>query len=180
MSKLSINRDECTLLVVDIQGRLMPAIADADNVIKNAQRLIDAAAILDVPVVVTEQNPDGLGTTTPELRTGGAPVISKMTFDATRAPGFDKALGVARSVFVVAGCEAHVCVTQTVLGLLSAGHKVYLVADALVSRDPGNRAAAIERLRGHGAEIVTTEMVVFEWADSAEHPNFRELVGLVK
>jgi len=81
---------------------------------------------------------------------------------------------------VVAGCEAHVCVLQTVLGLLGAGRKVYLVRDALGSRQAESKETAIHRMERHGAEIVTTEMVVFEWLESAEHPRFREAIALIK
>jgi nicotinamidase-related amidase len=81
---------------------------------------------------------------------------------------------------VVAGCEAHVCVLQTVLGLLDAGRKVYIARDALGSRHAENKETAIRRMERHGAEIVTTEMVVFEWLESAEHPRFREAIALIK
>jgi nicotinamidase-related amidase len=81
---------------------------------------------------------------------------------------------------VVAGCEAHVCVLQTVLGLLDAGRKVYVVRDALGSRQPESKETAIRRMERHGAEIVTTEMVVFEWLESAEHPRFRDAIALIK
>ncbi|MDA3857540.1 MAG: isochorismatase family protein, partial [Roseovarius sp.] len=81
---------------------------------------------------------------------------------------------------VVIGCEAHVCLLQTVLGLLSAGRKVYVVADAIGSRMVESRCTALGRMERHGAEIVTTEMVVFEWLSSAEHPEFREMLKLIK
>jgi nicotinamidase-related amidase len=81
---------------------------------------------------------------------------------------------------VVAGCETHVCVMQTVLDLLAAGHRVVLAADATGSRDPADRAVAIERARQHGAEIVTSEMVLFEWLRDSRHPNFREVQKLLK
>ena len=85
-----------------------------------------------------------------------------------------------RAEMVVAGCEAHVCVLQTALGLLAAGKRVHVVRDAVGSRRPESKAAALERLARHGAEIVTTEMVLFEWLESAEHPRFREIVALIK
>jgi nicotinamidase-related amidase len=101
-----------------------------------------------------------------------------MTFDAVREPGFVEAIPAAN--IVVAGCEAHVCVQQTVLGLLETGRKVYVVRDALGSRHLESKETAIRRMERHGAKIVTTEMVVFEWLETAEHPHFRDAIALIK
>ncbi|CAL8973708.1 isochorismatase family protein [Rhodoplanes serenus] len=167
------------LVVVDFQARLMPAIHDAATAIANARRLLDAAAMLDIPVVFTEQNPTGLGPTVPELVVPGRPVVPKMTFDAVRAPGFlDRVPGDRAAV--VTGCEAHVCVGQTVLGLLATGRAVHVVRDAVGSRRPESKETALARMARHGAEIVTTEMVVFEWLETAEHPRFREVARLIR
>jgi nicotinamidase-related amidase len=174
----TIDRATSALLVVDFQARLMPAIHEADAAVENARRLLQVAALVDVPVLFTEQNPKGLGATVPGLAEGHA-VSHKMFFDACREPGFVLSLPDRPSI-VVAGCEAHVCVLQTVLGLLDLGRKVYLVRDALGARRPESKETAIRRMEGHGAEIVTTEMVVFEWLATADHPRFREGVSLVK
>lgn len=170
--------DTSFLLVVDFQARLMPAIDRGPDAVANARRLLDAAGLFAVPVLFTEQNPDGLGTTVPELA-GGHPVFHKMTFDAVRAPGFLDRIPPDREI-VVAGCEAHVCVLQTVLGLLDAGRRVQVVSDAVGSRRPDNKAVGLTRMERHGAGIVTTEMAVFEWLGSAEHPRFREAIRLIK
>jgi nicotinamidase-related amidase len=175
-----LQAERSLLLVIDFQGRLMPAISDGPALVANARRLIDAAALLDVPVLATEQNPRGLGPTLPELRPVDETVIlDKMTFDATRSPGLLARLP-AEATVVVTGCEAHVCVLQTVLGLREAGRAVYVVRDAVGSRRPESKEAGLERMARHGAEIVTTEMVVFEWLASAEHPRFREALALIK
>ena len=176
---LTIDRDTSALLVVDFQSRLMPAIEGGAEAVANTRRLLAAAGLLGVPVVFTEQNPRGLGETVAELDAGAhGPVLHKMTFDACRAP--DAARLMARPHVVVAGCEAHVCVLQTVLGLLDAGQRVYVVRDAVGARRAESKETALRRMERHGAEIVTTEMAVFEWAQTAEHPRFRELVALVK
>ena len=171
------------LLLIDFQTRLMPAIAAAESVIANAQRLQTAAQLLEIPVLLTEQNPAGLGRTVPELlpraELAGSPVFAKKTFDAGRAAGFFERLP-QRLELVLAGCEAHVCVLQTAIGLMEAGRRVHVVQDAIGSRRPESKAVALERLARHGAEIVTTEMVLFEWLESAEHPRFREVVALIK
>ncbi|GGH17688.1 isochorismatase [Alsobacter metallidurans] len=167
------------LLVIDFQGRLMPSIHDGAPAMANARRLIDAAGILGVPVVYTEQNPEGLGGTAPELLTDGAAVFRKMTFDAMREPGFLNLLPAEREVVVV-GCEAHVCVMQTALGLIEAGRRVWLVRDAIGSRRAESKDVAVARLRAAGATVVTAEMVAFEWLGDARHPGFRDVLRLVK
>jgi nicotinamidase-related amidase len=145
----ALDREHSTLLVIDIQGRLMPAIEDGPAVLANARRLVDAAALLEVPILFTEQNPAGLGPTVPELTPSG-PVAHKMTFDAVRSPGFLDRLPAERAI-VVAGCEAHVCVMQTVLGLLAHGRQVFVVRDALITTDKlASYPKAILRLQDEG------------------------------
>ena len=107
-------------------------------------------------------------------------ISSSAALSAVQDPGFPGLLPAWTSEIVVAGCEAHVCVLQTVLGLLEPGRRVLLVADAVGSRDPADRAAAIDRARKHGAEIVTSEMVLFEWLRDSQHPKFREVQNLLK
>jgi nicotinamidase-related amidase len=179
---MALARENSGLLLIDLQARLMPAIADAETVIANARRLLKAARLLALPAMLTEQNPKGLGPTVPELLAEAgneSSILSKQHFDACRAPGFFEMLP-GRAQIVVAGCEAHVCVLQTALGLLEAGRQVDVVQDAVGSRRAESKAAALERLARHCAEIVTTEMVLFEWLETAEHPRFREIVALIK
>lgn len=175
---LTIQAGGCTLLLVDLQARLMPSIDSAAEVIANARRLRDAAKLLGIPTLITEQNPAGIGATVPELQDRDTPIETKMTFDACLTPGFAERL--PAGAVVVAGCEAHVCVLQTLLGLLDRNRRVLLVADAIGSRLPVSKQTAIRRAQGHGAEIVTTEMVLFEWIGSCEHPRFRDVLALVK
>jgi nicotinamidase-related amidase len=106
-------------------------------------------------------------------------LIEKQSFDVCREAGFLDRIPADAHV-VVAGCEAHVCVLQTVLGLRAAGRDVYVAGDAIGSRAPANREAALRRMERHGAETVTTEMVVFEWLQTALHPQFRSAVALIK
>jgi nicotinamidase-related amidase len=171
------------LLVIDFQTKLMPAIDQGAATVANTRRLIDAAALFDVPVLFTEQNAKGLGPTVPELSPDLDAVAHKMTFDALRAPGFLARFRERcqdRRDIVVVGCEAHVCVLQTVLGLIDNGLKAYVVGDAIGARRAESKEAAIRRMERHGAEIVTTEMVVFEWLGTAEHSRFRAAMVLVK
>jgi nicotinamidase-related amidase len=176
---LSLEPSSHLLLLIDFQTRLAPAIEGAAAAIDNARRLAEGAALLGATIVATEQNPEKLGATTPELAGRASQTVSKMSFDASAAPGFPTHLVDGRPI-IVTGFETHVCVLQTVLALLAEGHQVFVVADAVGSRRAENKAAALHRMERYGAEIVTTEMALFEWLGSADHPNFREISRLVK
>ncbi|MGH8807069.1 MAG: isochorismatase family protein, partial [Noviherbaspirillum sp.] len=151
-----------TLIVIDVQERLMPAIYEGGAVVRNALMLAQAARMLQVPVIGTAQNPAGLGPKVPEVHALCECVIAKMDFDACAQAAFLDALNNTRDDLIVIGCEAHVCVLQTVLGLLQRKRRVRVVADAVGSRQPFNKAAGLERAKAAGAELVTTEMVLFE------------------
>ncbi|SFC66240.1 Nicotinamidase-related amidase [Bosea sp. CRIB-10] len=173
-----MNAKRSRLVIIDFQARLMPAIHDGTRLLANAGRLVAAAKLLDVPIVMTEQNPAGLGSTVSELAEA-APAIAKMSFDACAAPAFIEAIA-GDDDLVLCGCEAHVCFGQTALSLLEHKRRVLVVQDAVGSRVPESKEVSLRRLERHGAEIVTTEMVVFEWLRSAEHPQFRAALKLVK
>jgi len=159
----------------------MPVIAGGDEVVANAGRLLAAAELLRVPVLITEQNPKGLGPTVPALARpdGAVPVVAKMEFDACRAVGVIDALPAGHHI-VVAGCEAHVCVLQTVLGLLDRSRRVYVAADAVGSRRPENRDAALRRMERAGAILTTAESTAFEWLGGSDHPQFKAVSKLVQ
>lgn len=176
---LTIAPERSLLLVVDFQFRLMPAIHEGAAAIRNANRLIGAAKLLGVPRLFTEQNAKSLGATVEDVPVEQDRLVHKQFFDACREDGFLDRIPADAHV-VVAGCESHVCVQQTVLGLLQASRKTYVVRDALGSRRPEDKEAAIRRMERHGAEIVTTEMVVFEWLRTAEHSRFRQAIELIK
>lgn len=177
---LTVDPERSALLIIDFQQRLMPAIEGGGAAVANVRRLLQAADMLGVPILFTEHNAGGLGPTIPDLAAfANGRLAHKVTFDACRAPAFLDRLADRRGI-VVAGCETHVCVLQTVLGLLDAGRQVYLVRDAVGSRRPESKETAIRRMERHGAEIVTAEMVVFEWLGSAEHPRFRDAVAMIK
>ena len=202
-----MDADECQLVLVDYQTRLMPAIDGAPEVLANAVRLARMAQLMQVPVWATAQNPDKLGAQAPELQAAlqeaGARELSKMHFSAVPdglanalRPPVRKSGGNARSLprhlqknaepeegrsaVVIAGCEAHICLMQTALELLQEEFEVWVVTDACSSRTERNRDAAFDRLAGAGAELVSTEMVAFEWLRTASHPAFKAVQALVK
>lgn len=200
-----LDLEDSQLLLVDYQTQLMPAIHDHGQVLANALRLARVARLLQVPSWGTEENPDGLGLLVPELRSLVGHVMAKMHFSACadglasrlRPPARQQQGGNARSLpkhlqksvsesspvgntIVVAGCEAHICLLQTALELLDEEFEVWVVTDACGSRSERNRDAAFDRLAGAGAELVTTEMVAFEWLRTAEHPLFKQVLALLK
>lgn len=174
---------QSVLVLVDYQQRLLPAIHGGAEVIAHAARLADVAKALGVPVIGTEENPQGLGQNADAIRQRCDATLSKMHFDAC-ADGLLEMLRTssgrpARDV-VIAGCEAHVCMMQTALGLLQAGLNVWVVAEASGSRTAENHDLAMQRLRQAGGCIVTVEMVAFEWLRSCEHAHFKRVLGLLK
>jgi nicotinamidase-related amidase len=174
----SMNARRSALVLVDYQARLMPMVDRHERVVTEALRLADAALLLDVPVIGTEQNPAGLGPNLDSVRQRCASTLTKTHFDACE-DGLLQALGDVPEV-VIAGCEAHVCLLQTGLGLLRAGRRLWVVGPACGSRTAANQALAMQRLRDAGAVIVSAEMVIFEWLHDCRHPRFREVLALVK
>ena len=205
-----LDADDSQLVLVDYQVRLMPGIFEGELVVANAVRLARMAQAMMLPVWATEENPAGLGPNVPAVQAAieaaGGRTLEKMHFSAVadglidwlrppvrkptqggNARSLPKHLQKAaaepeegRSTIVIAGCEAHVCLMQTALDLLEEDFEVWVVTDACSSRSERNRDAAFDRLAGNGAELVTTEMVAFEWLRTAEHPLFKEILGLVK
>lgn len=174
--------DTCALVLVDYQARLMPAIHGAAEVVSRAVLLARVAHLLDVPVLGTEQNPSGLGPNVEEVRGLCRSMVSKIHFDACSGD-LVEAIQAHKSdcrEVVLAGCEAHVCMMQTGLGLRRAGKRVWVVEDASGSRRPADHSAAMRRLADAGATIVTHEMVIFEWLYDCRHPRFREALSLIK
>ena len=181
-----LDRDQSTLLVVDIQEKLAPHVEGADSVVANAARLIEGAARLAVPVLATEQYPAGLGRTVPSLAARIPPgsIVEKTSFAAGREPQFRRRLNELdrrhRRLFVVLGMEAHVCVLQTALSLRELDLGVAVVADAIGSRRTDDRDVALRRLERNGVELMTTEMVLFEWLRAGPSEEFRELLPLIR
>ncbi len=171
------------LLLVDLQSKLVPAIAHAEFCLEQCQFLLRAARRLEVPIRASEHCPGSIGHTVLDLRDQLRPgeILAKSHFDGSAEPAFLQNLNVLnRSTIVVAGMEAHICVLQTVLGLKAKGFKPVLVADATSSRSLSSRDLAIDRMRHHGIDIVTAEMVVFEWLKIGGTPAFKDLLPLIK
>ena len=182
MNAHTISAESSTLVLVDYQARLMPAIHEGEDIVPRALLMAQAARILDIPVLGTEQNPQGLGPNVEALRAACQHTLAKTHFDACE-DGLLQAIQQAKrntTHVVLAGCEAHVCLLQTALGLLRAGQRVWVVGNACGSRGASDHAAAMQRLQQAGATMVTHEMVLYEWLHDCRHPRFREVLGLIK
>ncbi|HEX2889156.1 isochorismatase family protein [Vineibacter terrae] len=179
-----IERDKTQLLVVDEQERLIPAMHEGARVVERTALLLQAARTLGLPVTVTEQYPQGLGPTVPqllELLPSREHVFAKTQFSAAAQPAVAARLAdLSRPQVVIAGVEAHVCVAQTATMLRASGYDVFLVADAVSSRRTDSVTLAFERLKPQGIWIVNVEQVLFECLGEAGTPAFRELSKLIR
>jgi len=178
-----LDRARCFLLIVDMQERLVPAVLERETVVGNALRLVAAAQRLAVPVLMTEHCPAKIGPLVSELRgvVDADAILTKVHFAAAREPDCAaRFAALGRPLAVLAGTEAHVCVLQSALSLLDAGYRPVVVSDAVSSRKAHDRDIALQRLRDAGVGLVTTEMVIFEWLERGDVPEFRELLPLIK
>ena len=172
------------LVVIDIQTKLcqvMPAEA-MQTVIKNTGILLQAANLLEVATVATEQYPQALGETTTDISQyfGGIKPIAKTAFSACADPKFKAHCQRDKSDIILVGMETHICILQTALDFIAQGKQVFVVEDAVISRSPNNKANAIARMRDAGCSITNTESVVFEWLGNAQHEAFKVLSKLIK
>lgn len=167
------------LCVIDVQERLLPAVPNAARVIARCERLAEAARILGVRSVLTEQYPRGLGPTPASLARLLPPAVEKMAFSSAGCLPLEAALAEGVSSVVLAGLETHVCISQTALDLLAAGKHVFLAIDAVSARHAIDHETAVRRLEAAGVIPTTSEAILFEWCRSAEHPQFQEVRRLV-
>lgn len=172
------------LVLVDIQTKLaavMPQEA-MQKVLKNCEILLQAAQLLEVPTLLTEQYPRGLGHTVPELlaQLPQAQPIEKKHFSCMGEPSFVRQLTRDHTQVVLTGMETHICVCQTALELIAHGKQVFVVEDAVISRNPENKTNAIARMREAGCMITNTESLVFEWLGKAEGDAFKVISKLIR
>ncbi len=183
MDKYILEKEKAVLVVIDIQERLVPAMKKKDKVYENTLHLIEAAKLLDIPIVVTEQYPKGLGPTVDVIKEGLAEYnpLEKVTFDCCRGDGFlEKISSLKKSHIILAGMETHVCVLQTCLSLLKEGYFPHLVSDAVCSRKKDDYLTAKELMRDAGAVITCTETVLFQLLEKAGSPEFKTISKRIK
>ena len=178
-----LSAERCTLLVVDIQDAFKGHIPDMERVVERSRVMIEAAGLLEIPIVVTEQYPKGLGQTVEPLRKilGECEYYDKVTFSCLQDERIKEAItGYKREQLMLVGIETHVCVAQTAYDALAMGLQPYLAVDAISSRRVGDNDVALERLRSEGCILTTTEAAIMEMTVSSRHPKFREISKLIK
>lgn len=173
-----LGRETSQLLLIDMQERLVPAIAGGEAVVARAAALLKVARLLKVPILATEHMAERIGGTVPALDIAPGEVFDKAAFSAVRQPGFLEKIG--RRQVVICGTEAHVCVMQTALDLHDAGFSVAVVADAVGSRVAVDRDTALSRMENTGLARVSAEMVMFEWLGRGDDPAFRDVLKVIK
>jgi nicotinamidase-related amidase len=180
-SPFAMSTEDSALLVVDMQERLLPAISGREELLDRALLLVQAARTLQIPILVTEQYPKGLGRTAPELAAHLPDPIEKLSFSCCGEPAFLHALHeLGRRKVLLIGIECHVCVQQTAFDLLAHGYGAFLAVDAVGSRRETDKQWALHRLSQAGVALTTAESAVFEWTRLAGTPQFKEISKLVK
>jgi nicotinamidase-related amidase len=185
IARRPLHPDHCTLLVIDIQQKLLPPIFQREQLVCNAQLLIRATGILKIPALVSTQYRKGLGPTVPEIASllPARDPIDKTEFSCLGSDDFCaalKALPAARNTLLVCGMESHICVAQTALAALREGYLVHVASDAVSSRSEWNWKIGLERMRAAGAVISSTEMMIYELMRSSSSTGFKELLPHLK
>lgn len=176
-----LSHQECQLVVVDVQEKLLPVIPDREKLTQRIRQLLQAAALFEIPLHCSEQYPKGLGATVPELAELLPASKEKLRFSAAECLGWETAANTidSRTRIVLTGIEAHICVQQTALDLLAAGYRVIIPVDAIASRNQLDWEIAIKRMENSGACITTTQSILFEWCEVAGTAEFKQISRLV-
>lgn len=182
MDKYYLNKEEAVLIIIDIQERLVPAMNMGERTTKNTNVLISMAKDMDIPIIVTEQYPKGLGSTVPQIEENleGAKKFEKNTFSGCTEEVMAKLHESGRKKVIIAGMETHVCVFQTVRELLKQGYHVFAVADAVCSRTEENYKNGLYLMREMGAVVSNTETILFDLLKEAGTTQFKTLSKLIK
>lgn len=185
MARRPLQPEQCALVVIDIQQKLLPPIFQKEQLVRNAQLLIRAATILNIPALVSTQYAKGLGATVPEIASllAGTEAIDKTLFSCFGSDAFCavlKRLPGQRNTLLMCGMESHICVTQTALGALREGYLVHVASDAVSSRTEWNWKIGLDRMRAAGAVISSTEMIIYELMRSSSSAAFKELLPHLK
>lgn len=177
------HRHDTVLMLIDLQERLVPHVQNAQAVVAQTRILMEAARILEIPLLVTEQYPEGIGPTVPELKSllGDTPIISKRTFSCCREPRVMTVLdALQRRQILICGIETHVCVFQTAAELVERGYQVQVAADAVSSRTEANKIMGLTRIQHAGGAVTSVESSIFELLETSACPEFKQILQLIK
>ncbi len=178
-----LTTDKTVLVVIDMQGKLAQSMHRRELLFENVQKIIKGAQVLGIPMLITEQNPKGLGPTIPEIAdlVPGVRRIPKLSFSCCGDESFSKELsGLQRRQVLLSGIEAHVCLYQTTVDLAASGYEVHVLADAVSSRTAENKAIGLQKMKDAGASITSVETALFELLRVAEGPVFKQIISIVK
>jgi nicotinamidase-related amidase len=178
-----LNVASTALLLIDFQERLFPAMHDKDKLLRNVVKLVQGAKVLEIPILLTEQYPKGLGPTVPEIRSLIPDIkpVEKVCFNCCDEDLCCSTLdGLKRKQVLIAGIEAHICVYQTALALVQSGYEVQVAGDCVDSREPENKVTALSRMVGEGISLTTMEMALFELLKEAKGDKFKQISNIVK
>ena len=176
-----LNIEDCILVIIDIQSKLVNASFSGDEAANCTTKLSQAASILNIPSIITEQYPKGLGSTIKGIINTDAKILEKVSFSAMREPKFAKEIKkLERKQIILCGIETHICVLQTALDLIKKGYEVYIVNDACSSRKEHEHYSGLELLKQYGAKITCTEIVLFELLKTSKHQYFKPIQMLIK
>jgi nicotinamidase-related amidase len=179
----ALNIDKTLLVLIDFQEKLFPVMHEKEKLLKNVLKLIRGVQVLELPVIMTEQYPKGLGPTLPEIKNLLPDIkpLEKVCFNCCDEESFCRAVdGLRRPQVLVAGIEAHICVYQTAMAMSRTGHQVQVVGDCVSSRDPENKIAALFKMGAAGVSPTTTEMALFELLKVASGDRFKQISNIVK
>ena len=179
----TLNAQSTALLLIDFQEKLFPVMHDKDKLLRNVVKLVQGAKVLEIPIVLTEQYPKGLGPTIPEIKSLIPDIkpVEKVCFNCCDEDLFCSALdGLKSKQVLIAGIEAHICVYQTAIALVGTGYEVQVVGDCVASREPENKVTAVSRMVGEGVGLTTMEMALFELLKEAKGEKFKQISNIVK
>ncbi|MHC1598071.1 MAG: hydrolase [Candidatus Methanofastidiosia archaeon] len=178
-----LRRDDCVFVIIDVQERFMPVLDAPEEVVQNIVKLANGVAVLDIPTILTEQHPKGIGKTVPEIMDSLATYsyFEKDSFSCFKDEAFKKKIkSLGKRQLLVVGIEAHICVSKTVLDALEEGYDVFVVADAVTSRALSNKDIALERMKTAGAIIESTEGALFSFIELSNDEEFKMIHRIIK
>ncbi len=178
-----LSAQDSLVIIIDIQEKLVASL-NKHKAVNNAVKVVNAASLLDIPILVTEQYPKGLGSTVPPLKaylSENSQTVEKTYFNLLLEEGLkEKIKSYGKKQIVILGIETHICVYQTACALVEEGYEVYAIKDACASRDKENFKQGIEAMRDNGVKISSVEITLFEWLKGSKHPKFKEVQALIK
>ncbi len=175
-----LDTNNSILVIIDIQEKLVKAASNGEKTIINTSKISQAAQILSIPVIITEQYPKGLGATVESITGSDAFIMEKSSFSAFKEPEFEQKINsLNRKQVILCGIEAHICVLQTAIDLYKNGYEVYVLKDCVSSRSEEEQNSGLELLKQYGIKVITVEIALFQWLKSSKHPQFKDIQKLI-